>query len=324
MIKAAIAKVFGVAGLAIVLLCAQTCAASAQNCTFSITDVNFGSVDLTQNAAIDVTATFTATCNAAAPTTVRVCPNIGTGAGGADPAGVPRYMLSGINKLNFNMYQDAARTVSWGSTLVVGNPPTIDVPIVLLSNTVTRTIYGRVLAAQQSSSTGTYVSSFSGGHTLISYRNGTNKNCAQIGTSNGVQAPFTVQATYAPTCRVSAASLDFGSLAGTAIASGVDGTTSITATCSASTPYSIALDGGLTAATSPTQRKMAMGANRLTYGLYRDSPRNLPWGATSGTNTSGGVGSGVGQSVSVYGRVPNQTIPPAGTYSDTVVVTVEY
>lgn len=326
MIKAGILKIAGLVCLLAALLCFGSLDASAQSCSFSITDVNFGSVDLTQGSAIDVTATFTATCSAGNATTVRVCPNINLGTGGSASGGTPRYMLSGGNQLSFSLYQDAARTNEWGSTVsgTAFGPPTVDVPILLPTNTVTRTIYGSIFASQQGRPTGTYNSSFAGGQTLISYRNGTTKTCAQIGTANGTQAPFTVQANYVPTCRVSAAGLNFGSLAGTAIASGVDGATNVTTTCSAQTPYSVALDGGLTSATNPTQRKMSMGTNMLTYGLYQDYGRTLPWGATSGTDTNAGVGTGLGQPIPVYGRVPNQSVPPPGNYNDTIVVTVVY
>ena len=149
MINAGILKIAGSVCLLAALLCCGSPDASAQSCSFSITDVDFGSVDLTQGSAIDVTATFTATCSAKAATTVRVCPNIGNGAGGAAPSGTPRYMLSGGNQLSFSLYQDAARTNEWGSTVsgAAFGPPTVDVPILLPTNTVTQTIYGRIFAS---------------------------------------------------------------------------------------------------------------------------------------------------------------------------------
>jgi spore coat protein U-like protein len=312
--------------LALIIMAGHSTQASAQSCSFSITNLNFGSIDLTQGTSIDVTATFTATCNALLLTTVRVCPNFAAGSGGSDSSGSPRHMASGTNQLNYNLYQDAARSIVWGSAIdgAATNPPTVDIPILLLSNTTTRTIYGRIFPSQQQVATGSYLSSFAGGQTLMSYRVGTGQTCAQIGTQNGTQAPFSVQATYTPTCRVSASPLNFGTLAGTAITNGVNAATNLSATCSAGTPYSIALNGGQSGATDPTQRKLTMGAQSLIYGLYRDDPRTLPWGSTLGTNTAAGVGSGTNQSIPVYGRVPNQTVPPPGTYSDNVVVSVEY
>ena len=69
---------------------------------------------------------------------------------------------------------------------------------------------------------------------------------------------------------------------------------------------------------------MTKGAEFITYGLYRDTSRTLPWGDTSGTNTLGGTGSGITQSLPVYARIPPQNTPTPGTYSDTIVVTVTY
>lgn len=309
------------------LVLATSGAANAQSCSFSITDLNFGTVDLVQGNAVDVSGTFEATCSGL-NTFVRICPNIGAGSGGMDGSGSPRYMLNGGNQLAFNLYQDAARTVPWGSTLdgAGTNPPTVDITLSLLGVTVTRPIYGRVFANQQTLPTGTYLSSFSGIHTAIAFRglNLLNASCADIGSQNAQQAPFTVQLVHAPTCGVTATSMNFGTASSQDIANGVNATSTITATCSSGTPYSIALDGGLANASNPVARKMASGGNQLTYGLYLDAARTMPWGDQSGTNTFESTGAGTGQSVTVFGRVPGQSVPPAGTYSDTIVVTLSY
>jgi spore coat protein U-like protein len=62
----------------------------------------------------------------------------------------------------------------------------------------------------------------------------------------------------------------------------------------------------------------------VTYSLYSDSGRATVWGNTVGTNTVAGTGNGASQSYTVYGRAPAQTTPAAGTYTDTVTVTVTY
>jgi len=69
---------------------------------------------------------------------------------------------------------------------------------------------------------------------------------------------------------------------------------------------------------------MAFGANTVTYGLYRDAARTLPWGATIGVNTASGTGSGLAQNLTVYGRIAPQTTPQPASYSDTIIVTVGY
>lgn len=63
----------------------------------------------------------------------------------------------------------------------------------------------------------------------------------------------------------------------------------------------------------------------MTYGLYKDAARSQPWGdATTPGSTVAGAGNGLVQQLTVYGRVPPQTTPSPGTYTDTVVVTLTY
>ncbi len=73
-------------------------------------------------------------------------------------------------------------------------------------------------------------------------------------------------------------------------------------------------------------RRMAAGANLLNYNIYTTTARTTVWGdGTSSTSAITGTGSGTAQSVTVYGRVTSgQTSVPAGSYSDTVAVTVTY
>jgi spore coat protein U-like protein len=70
---------------------------------------------------------------------------------------------------------------------------------------------------------------------------------------------------------------------------------------------------------------MADGNGRyIQYELYRDSARSQRWGNTPGTDSSDDTGSGSAQTATVYGRVPAQAVTAAGTYSDTVTVTLTF
>ena len=63
----------------------------------------------------------------------------------------------------------------------------------------------------------------------------------------------------------------------------------------------------------------------MRYGLYKDAERSQPWGdATTPGSTVAGSGNGAAQVLTVYGRVPPQSTPSAGSYIDTVVVTLTY
>jgi spore coat protein U-like protein len=71
---------------------------------------------------------------------------------------------------------------------------------------------------------------------------------------------------------------------------------------------------------------MTSGANLLNYNLYTTTARTTVWGnGTAGTGVLAGTGTGIVQAVTVYGRVASgQTSVPAGSYVDTVSVTVTY
>ena len=121
---------------------------------------------------------------------------------------------------------------------------------------------------------------------------------------------------------VSATAINFGSMA--TIAANVDQTSTLTVNCSSTTPYTVSLGlGGGTGATVAS-RKMMSGANLVNYTLYRDALRTQLWGTTIGTDTVAGTGTGANQTLTIYGRVPAQAVPPPGTYNDAVTVTVTY
>jgi spore coat protein U-like protein len=100
----------------------------------------------------------------------------------------------------------------------------------------------------------------------------------------------------------------------------VDSAGTISVTCSPATSYTIALgsgDGTFDA------RLLRSGASALGYNLYTDPARMTIWG--DGTGTSMTVsGSGTGASYSVYGRIPARQNVPAGSYADTITITVTF
>jgi spore coat protein U-like protein len=70
-------------------------------------------------------------------------------------------------------------------------------------------------------------------------------------------------------------------------------------------------------------RRLQQGAQRLGYNLYLDAARTQIWGdGTAGTQTY--LAPRGRNTLVIYGRVfPGQT-PPAGTYSDTIVATLNF
>lgn len=302
--------------------------AYAQWCSVSAGNLDFGTVDLSSGSPVNTNATFSVFCLGTPGQTVRICPNFNSGIGGASPGGDPRQMLSGINQLNYNVYKNGSYSQIWGSHLWgwAPTPPTIDLPLsggwFWGFGSTTFVMRGRIAAGQNSTPSGLYTSSFAGTQTRVSYRYSTVGNCGIISASGGSQTPFTARANVLTTCTINAGNLDFGSSG--ILSNTVDTTNAISINCNSGLPYAIGLDGGLTGATNPSLRKMVNGGDQVTYGIYQNPARTIPWGNTLGTNTISSVGTGLNQTFTGYGRVPTQVTPPPGTYSDTVIVTVTY
>lgn len=137
-------------------------------------------------------------------------------------------------------------------------------------------------------------------------------------------AQFNVTITIQSNCLVvSATDLAFGTQG--VISANIDVQSTISVQCTNTTPYTIGIDAGNGAGATVAARKMTgPAAATVTYSAYRDAARTLVWGTTIGTDTVAATGSGSAQPVTVYGRVPPQTTPAAGAYSDILTVTVTY
>jgi spore coat protein U-like protein len=315
---------------ALTICCMATPATAAISCTLSMTNINFGSVNVLSGAAVNATGTATITCSGASSNTSYVfCTNIRSG---TDASGNQRRMASGSNDVNFDLYQNAAHTTEWGSYsnnfLGGGNQSSFT------SNgsgniSGTITVYAVLDGSQQTAVPGSYSESMSGGSSNELQYGSTSGTCP-TGSSTS-QYSFTVSATLTTACNVSAGTLNFGSTLAS-IASAIDSTASITAQCTNTTPYSIGLGNGVNA--SGSQRRMRLGAtgNYINYNLYTDSGYSHPWTTTTSTTscTGGsstcdlGTGTGSNQNYTVYGQVPAQFVPVTGTFSDTVVVTATF
>jgi spore coat protein U-like protein len=308
-------------------------AAQAQTCTFTFSAVSFGNVDVTSGGAYDTTGTFQASCSGwASLSTVRICPHLGPGSGGAGANGSPRTMLkdgTGPDSLNYNLYKDAGRTSVWGSYLAGwsgATPPQIDLTVNALgSGTSSTSVYGRVAGSQNTAAVGSYSSNFSGSDVRVRYEAAGANDCSTI-TANEGTTSFTTSATLPASCTVNAQTLDFGTVG--LLATNRDAQSDLSIVCTRSAAYKIALGPGQNAGgLGVNARKMKSGAVTIAYQLYQDASHSVVWGDTltgGGTNVKSDTGTGLTQTHTVYGRVPPQTTPAAGTYGDTVVVTVEY
>jgi len=143
-------------------------------------------------------------------------------------------------------------------------------------------------------------------------------DAATVTTNLGVRIVIQAACTVA-----TPSNLDFGTQG--VLAGNTDQTTAISVTCTNTLPYSVSLNAGAGSGATTTVRRMTGPASAtINYAIYRNAARSQVWGNTIGTNTVAGTGNGSAQSITVYGRVPAQTTPAAGTYTDTVGVTVTY
>jgi spore coat protein U-like protein len=298
------------------LLFGLSATAHAQTCTVSMPAVAFGNVNVLPGTAVDTTSTVTVTCSGGTTAGVRACINIG--AGSSSDATSRRITGSGSNTARYNLYTNSTRTQLWGSWQTGYNVAGVqlDVP---RNTTRTATVYARFLASQPTVAPGSYSATFTGDPNI---RYGTRGTAVCPTGASTATANSSVTATVVSSCNVSASSVNFGTLG--VLTANTDAQGILSIQCNSTLPYTVSLNGGNSGATDPTQRKMVSGAANITYGLYRDAARLLPWGATVGTNTASGTGTGLSQSQTVYGRVAPQTTPQPNTYSDSVVVTVGY
>ncbi|MDP9873864.1 Csu type fimbrial protein [Agrobacterium tumefaciens] len=142
---------------------------------------------------------------------------------------------------------------------------------------------------------------------------------AQVASTN-----FTVQITIQAACQInSAGNLNFGTNG--VIGSDIDATSDVIVQCTASTPFSLGLSAGAGSGATVANRLMTSPAGAtISYSLYTTAAHSTVWGNTVGTDRQMGTGTGAPQTFTVYGRVPAQTTPAVGVYTDTVTATLNY
>ena len=136
-----------------------------------------------------------------------------------------------------------------------------------------------------------------------------------------VTTTFAVTATVVATCLVSATPLAFGNYTGL-----VDPAAStVTVTCTNTTPYNVGLSAGLATGATVANRSMTGPASALLgYGLFTNAGHSSNWGLTIGTDTVTGTGNGAAQPITVFGQIPASEFVAPGAYADTITATVTF
>lgn len=127
-------------------------------------------------------------------------------------------------------------------------------------------------------------------------------------------------------CTVSAVPVQFGQY-DSSDPSPVDAVGSVYVSCTSATAFTVKLDAGSNSSGSfdPRRMRSAGTGGILSYNLYRDSARAEVWGdGTGNTFIQTRVGTGGDVNLNVYGRLSGGQDVSAGTYGDTITVTVEW
>ena len=128
------------------------------------------------------------------------------------------------------------------------------------------------------------------------------------------------------TCTISTVAVNFGIYDPLSVtANTATGTVSLSCTLGLLSTWTVALGTGNSSNFAP--RLLVNGSQSLTYNLYTSAAYSTVWGdGSGGTGTMSGtqvVGT-TNVSYTVYGRIPARQDMGAGTYLDTIVVTVSY
>lgn len=303
--------------------------AVAQQCGAATTitsPISFTGVDVLGGGAVDTTATLNIHCSGLIGL-MQVCPSFDAGSGGATGSTARQLQrVGGTEKINFQLYQDSARTIPWGSLIdpSLGTVPGIGVVLVLgLGGDASQTVYARLFGNQQTAPPGTYTSTLNttlrfGPVSVLTGCNSPLLTFSQAGPS------FVVQAVMPKSCLLSVQShVNFGTAQLLTANINAQGTLSVQ--CTNTTPYDIALSVGNGPGATISNRKMTgPGGASIAYQIFRDSGYTLNWGQTVAVDTLGNTGTGLVTLTPVYGRVSPQTTPQVGTYTDTLLVTLTY
>jgi spore coat protein U-like protein len=296
----------------------------AQTCSATPSNLDFGNVDPISGAAVARSGTISVSCNwtliSLAPNAL-VCLNLSNTA--------TRVMSNAGNTMQYDLYQDAGHTQVWGSSFTGGTPLSVSIAKPLLGTTASATVnfYGQIGAGQTTVPTAgnastAYSQSFNA-ETVLAYGYyllGA-PTCASL-TANG-SFPFTVSATVINNCNIGATNLSFGTAG--VLGAGINALGSLSVTCTNGDAWRISLNGGGSGNVAARNMQRQGGGGSVSYQLYTDAARSVPWGdGSAGTTRVTGTGSGTSQAATVYGRVPPQATPLPGNYSDTITATIEF
>ena len=133
-------------------------------------------------------------------------------------------------------------------------------------------------------------------------------------------------ASVAPVCSITATPVAFGTYdpVNANLAANLNATGAVAVNCTKGTVAAIDLGNGLSF--SGGTRRMSSGLDFLGYALYKDAARTQVWGSgvTGGSAAAYVALNKNTASLTVYGTIPQAQDVTVGSYSDTVIATINY
>ena len=141
-----------VAILVAILLCGVSTAHAGADCSITAVNLNFGVYDPLQSLPDDSAGSVTVTCNYVPPGTTTVSYTVALSNGLNATSASTRKMAAGTARLGYNVFNDAARTATWGNgtggTVLVSGSTTVGPGIGNSTRKITHAVYGRLPALQ--------------------------------------------------------------------------------------------------------------------------------------------------------------------------------
>jgi spore coat protein U-like protein len=145
-----------------------------------------------------------------------------------------------------------------------------------------------------------------------------------VSAAGSAQTTLSANAQVAKNCTITTASVNFDNYDPVVVNATApkDGTGSVTVACTNGASATIALGTGSHASGS-TRRLSDGGANYLTYELYQTAGTTV-WGDAGSAMVTYNATSKAPTTITVFGRIPASQDVPAGTYSDSVLATINF
>ena len=147
---------------------------------------------------------------------------------------------------------------------------------------------------------------------------------ADTGTSN-----MSVSATVKHSCSIDNTPMAFGAYDGVVAnaSTALDATATVILSCTSGAAALITMNAGNSAGSVsddvPVRRMTSEAGDYLVYQVYSDVSRETVWWNAVSTGVAL-TGTGLPQTLTVYGSIPSAQMVPEGDYNDQIVVTITY